>query len=535
MKGEIPSGTGSRRVLRACLSVLVAILLLPTLAAAAGLSPAERRGKQIYLEGKGRGAIMAFLRGAKIQAPGSAFPCINCHLGEGPGTREGGVQSADITFSTLSKEFPGVRPSGRTHPPYAEEGLRNAVLGGFDPGGNPLHEAHPRYEMTEADLADLVAYLKVLGRESVPGITDGEVRVGILLPERGPLAEAGNAVRGLLATYFEDVNGRGGLFRRRLTLVPVPFDPAQQGAAATAVKTPIESEDVFCFLGNLGIPPEDEAARLLSASQVPVLAPLLIAPEGGFGMDRGTFHIYASVRDQARVMVDFLAQEGKQQGQVLALLFASDPSGEAGAAGVREQAKRLSLPLATEISFAPGRLSAPDAVRRLEETSANTVLFFGPGGDALALLQEATRRNRHPMFLAPAPMVGGSLLAAPPSLTAAVYLASPVATPDPASRGMVEFSRLVGKAKVAGESRSFQLLAYAGAKLLEEGLRRAGRDVTRPRLVDALGSLREFPTGVTPPLTYTENRRAGAAGAAMFKLERDRNRLVPAAPWREPS
>ena len=512
----------------------VVLLLIPALVAAAGLSEAERRGKRIYLEGKGRGRIMAFLPGPKIQAPGSAFPCINCHLGEGPGTKEGGVQSADITYGTLSKEFPGVRPSGRDHPPYTEEGLKNAVVGGFDPGGNPLHEAHPRYEMGEADLADLTAYLKVLGREPVPGVSDTEVRVGILLPERGPLAEAGKGVRGLLAAYFEDVNARGGMYRRRLTLVPIHFDPANQGAAATAARARVESEDVFCFLGNLGLSTEDEATKLLSASKVPVIAPLLITPEGGFGMDRGTFHIYASVRDQARVMVDFLAQEGNKQRKVVALLFASDPSGEAGAAGVREQVKRLSLSLATEISFAPGRLSAPDVVRRFAEKAADTVLFFGPGGDAVAFLQEAERQSFHPMFLASAPMVGGSLLTAPPGLTTAVYLASPVATPDPASREMVEFSRLANKARLPGESRSFQLLAYAGAKLLEEGLRRAGRDVTRPRLVDALGSLWEFPTGVTPPLTYNENRRAGAIGASIFRLDGEKRRLTPTAPWREP-
>jgi ABC-type branched-subunit amino acid transport system substrate-binding protein len=152
----------------------------------------------------------------------------------------------------------------------------------------------------------------------------------------------------------------------------------------------------------------------------------------------------------------------------------------------------------------------------------------------MAFLEEAARQRWHPVFLAPAPMVGGSLFTVPPTVAKEVYLASPVATPDPTSPGMAEFSRLVQKATVPGEHRSFQLMAYAGGKLLEEGLRRAGRDVTRARLVDHLGALREFPTGVTPPLTYNENRRVGALGAAIFKLDGERKRLTPAAPWREP-
>ncbi|HSB73903.1 MAG TPA: ABC transporter substrate-binding protein [Candidatus Methylomirabilis sp.] len=510
------------------------LLLIPLLAAAAGLSAAERRGKRIYAEGKGRKPITAFLAGSGLKAPGSAFACANCHLGEGAGTKEGGVQSADITFATLSADLPGVRRSGRAHPPYTEEGLRNAVLGGFDPGGNTLHEAHPRYEISEGDLADLVAYLKVLGREPVPGITEGEVRVAMLLPEQGPLAEAGKSVRALVAASFEEMNARGGLFRRRLSLVPIFFDPAKQAAVVAAVKGPLELEDVFCFLANLGVPPEDKALQRLSAEKVPVIAPLLIALEGGYGTDRTTFHIYASVRDQARVMVDFLGQELGDATRRVALLYASDGAGEAGAAGAREQAKTDALALVAEVSFTAGKLAAPETVRRLKSASAGAVLFFGPGGDAVTFLQEAERQRWHPVFLAPAPMVGASLFAASPAPANAVYLASPVATPDPTSPGMAEFSRLVKKAAVPGEHRSFQLMAYAGAKLLEEGLRRAGRDVTRARLVENLGTLMAFPTGVTPPLSYNENRRVGALGAAIFKLDGDKKSLVPAAPWREP-
>jgi hypothetical protein len=67
-----------------------------------------------------------------------------------------------------------------------------------------------------------------------------------------------------------------------------------------------------------------------------------------------------------------------------------------------------------------------------------------------------------------------------------------------------------------------------------EGLRRAGRDVTRERLVGAVGSLWEFSTEVTPPLSYHSNRRVGASGAAVLKLDPGARALVPAAPWREP-
>lgn len=514
--------------------IVTLVLLVPLAAAAAGLTPAERRGKQIYHQGSGRGAIVAFLAGPGVAAPGASFPCSNCHLPEGSGTREAGVRSADITFATLSKEFRGTRPSGRAHPPYTEEGLKVAILGGRDPAGRRLHDAHPRYEMPESDLEDLVAYLKILGREPVPGISDDEVRVGTLLPDRGPLAAAGQSVEALLAAHFAAVNARGGVFRRRLTLVPARFDPTTPGAAVAAARARIEAEDVFGFLANLGIPTEDAATAALSAARVPVIAPLLVVPQAGYDGDPSTFHVYASIHDQARVLVDSLAEEHGARPRRAALLHASDTAGQAGAAGVRDQMRRRALAPAAELSFAPGALEPREAVRRMREASADAVLFFGPGGDALRFLTEADSRDWRPRFLAPVSMVAGSLAAAPARATAAARLASPAWRPDDGGHGALEFARLPAAARAPASHRPFQLLAYAGARLLHEGLLRSGRDVTRAKLVDSLSRLWEFRTGVTPPLTYNENRRVGTIGATILKHEQDTRQWVPAAPWREP-
>ncbi|MHC4089362.1 MAG: ABC transporter substrate-binding protein [Planctomycetota bacterium] len=517
------------------LAVLIAALVLAVPAlATAGLSEAQRRGKRIYTEGQGRAPISAYLPGARLEVPATAVPCVGCHLADGSGQREGGVQSADIRFTTLSKDLPGVRLSGRAHPPYTEEGLMMAVLAGKDPAGNVLHEAHPHYDLEHEDLKDLLAYLTILGREPIPGVSQTDIRIGMLLPETGPLAEAGVEVRALLAGYFAEVNGRGGLFRRTLTLAPVVFDPERPGAAAEAVQRVVEQENVFCFLANLGLPPEDEATRVLAAAQMPVIAPLLIASAGGYGTDLYTFHIYASIRDQARVMVDFLAEPRPTPISRVALVYASEPSSESGADGAREQLEGSALTLVEAVSFAPGGLMAPEVVARLQRHAVDAVLYFGSGADAVGLLGAAGRQGWRPLVLAPATMVGGSMLALSPDVAASVYLTAPMARPDAASPEMAMFRHLIQTYNVPGRHRSFQLLAYAGARLLEEGLKRSGRTVTRERLVEALGSLWNFATGVTPPLSYHQNRRVGAIGASILKVDVVAKRLIPATPWREP-
>lgn len=510
------------------------LLLLPSLSGAAGLTAAQERGRRIYHEGKGRKKISAVLLGPGIKAPGQSFPCVSCHLPGGLGQLEGGVQSADITWSTLTKEYSGKRLSGRPHPPYDEESVMTAITSGMDPAGNELDEAHPRYEMEREDLEDLLAYIKILGREPVPGVTEDQVRVGILLPGRGPLAETGREVRTLLEGFFADVNERGALYRRALILVPASFDPSKAGDDLAAARELVTRGEVFCFLANLGVPTDGEAAKFLAGEKVPVVAPLLAAPEGGFGTDRYTFHILSSVRDQARVMVDFLAEDLKMAGSPAGILYAADRHGEGGAAGVREQAKRHGLRIGAEIPFAPGELSPDKAVSRFRKEGVGAVLYFGGGRDAMAFAREAGRQGWSPVLLAPAQLVGNTLFSVPEEILGGVYLAVPFTPPPPDSRGMADLVRIGEKHGVARRHLAFQVVAYAGAKLLEDGLKRAGVSVTRERFVDAIENLWKYETDVTPPLTYSPNRRAGTAGAAMIRVDKTHREPVAAAPWREP-
>jgi hypothetical protein len=68
------------------------------------------------------------------------------------------------------------------------------------------------------------------------------------------------------------------------------------------------------------------------------------------------------------------------------------------------------------------------------------------------------------------------------------------------------------------EDRPSRRQALAAAKILVEALRRAGRDVTRERLIDALETLQDFRTGLIPPVSYSATRRIGSDGAWIVPL-----------------
>ncbi len=79
-----------------------------------------------------------------------------------------------------------------------------------------------------------------------------------------------------------------------------------------------------------------------------------------------------------------------------------------------------------------------------------------------------------------------------------------------------------------------QFATLDSAKILVEGLKRAGRDLSREKLVTAIEGFYDFDTGLTPAVSYGPNRRIGAMGAYVVSAVALRDPAVtPPAEWIE--
>ena len=112
-----------------------------------------------------------------------------------------------------------------------------------------------------------------------------------------------------------------------------------------------------------------------------------------------------------------------------------------------------------------------------------------------------------------------------------IFLAFPTVPADITPAGVAEFRALREKYKFAPRHTAAQLSAFAAAKIFVEGLQRAGRDLSREKLITALEGLYDFETGVTPRLTFGPNRRVGAAGAYVVTIDPEKKEFAPASGW----
>ncbi|HEV2882623.1 MAG TPA: ABC transporter substrate-binding protein [Pyrinomonadaceae bacterium] len=499
------------------------------------LTPEEKRGKQIYLRGTSASGreITAYLGEASLEVPGSAITCAGCHGADGQGKPEGGVTPSNLTWAALTKPSGVVHASGRKHPPYTERTLELALTRGLDPAGNRLLNVMPRYQMTREDMNDLIAYIKRLGTDRDPGVTETSIRIGMLVPAKGALAEMGQAIKSIIAAYFEEVNSQGGIYNRKIEL---KFAETGDTAAATSanVSRLINDEQIFALSGAMIAGADREVATLAQNSEVPLVGPFTLYPPVTASVNRQVFYLLSGIEDQARALVLFAAQkfaDNKTTPARAAIVYQESELNAGVASGIEEEIKKAGWSAPVHVKYARGKFNAGTIAQELSARGVNAVFLVGGSEDLRAFLLAAEKSNWTPALYLPGALSGKDILDVPRAFNGKLFLSFPSVPSDIKPAALENLRSLAAKYKLPQGHLAAQISAYVSAQLLVEGLKRAGRDLSREKLITALEGLYEYDTGLTPPLTYGPNRRVGAAGAHIVTVDTEKKQFVPASGW----
>jgi ABC-type branched-subunit amino acid transport system substrate-binding protein len=503
-----------------------------TVLAQDALTPAESRGKQIYVQGKSASSreILAYLGASSIEVPGSALPCANCHGLDGRGKPEGGVNPSDLRWESLTKPYGLANANGRKHPPYTERALELAITRGTDPAGNKLPVVMPRYQMSPEDLSDLIVYLKRLGKYLDPGISEGKIVIGTALPSRGPLAEMGQAVKAVTIAYFDELNSQGGIYNRKFE---VKFAETGDTPAATRanVERLIKEEKIFAMTAAFIAGSEKEIVPLMAQQEVPLIGPLTLYPQTDFPLNRQVFYLLSGIDGQARAMIHFAAKKPELRAQHFSVVFHQSEINLRIVSAIKDQSKSDGLSEPQALDYAAGRFDVAETIKQLRQTSSEFVVFLGASEDALTFMTAADKSHWYPTIFFPSAGGGKEIFGAPIGFNGKLFFSFPTSPADQSVEGMKEFRALVDKYKLPTHHVAAQISAYSAAKILVEALKRTGKDVSREKLIQALEGLYEYRTGLTPAITYGPNRRVGAMGAYIVAVDLNEKQFVPASGW----
>ena len=502
----------------------LAALLLVLLAGNAWCDD-QAAGRRLYLEGitPSGEPLRALVGFGQTPLSGQAVACGNCHGADGKGRAEGGVLPLEVGWEELAKPYGHSHPGGRKHGPFTETSFLRAVNEGLDPAGNRLDWSMPRYALSRSEAQALIAHLKRLREERAPGVGEATLRIGTVLPDGARMAAA-PAMRAALAAYVETVNRAGGIHQRRLQLV-VASEYAQARERFTA-------EPVFALLSPVEAGRPGQLGAFIQREKLPTVGPFAAAPGPGSEGEPLVFRVLPGLPEEAAVLVDFAARRAgsKLRGAIIASGAAADE--QAAQAAARRCAARRCGEL-SRIGWYATRFDAAAVVRKLKAEGRAQLFFFGADGDFGRLIDDAGRAadaSWRPVIHAPSALAR-TALAARERFPGELFVAFSASPAGRSKTGAQAWQALRQEFGLDSHYEAAQMAALAAANVLVEGLRRAGRELSRERFVQALESLNNYdPGGFGPPVSFGPDRRTGALGAYVVALDRERG-LVPASGW----
>ena len=511
-------------------------------------------GGSIYLRGTfADGVPVRAQRDQNVSLEGAQAACVNCHRRSGLGSIEGVITFPPIAgpylFAAHGESLerlgvPFVDAERINHEAYTEASLARAIRDGTGANGKPLNYLMPRYQLDDAAMSDLIAYLKGLNVRAAPGVTPRELHFAtIITPDADPVKRSG--MLAVMEQYFADKNNAVDrtkaptLFSSHVTMFRVErrwklHVWELSGAPATweeQLRKHLAAEPVFAVISGLGGRNWAPVQRFCEQQALPCLFPNVEAPSGDDG-DFYTIYFSRGVLLEAQLIYSDLQEQSPRPHRIVQVYRAEDV-GAAAADALAKQSRSAALTIvnhALKAHSAPGELAG--ALRAVAPDDA-LVLWLRPPD--LAALKSIPPPTQHVWVsgemgeLETAPL--------PPAWRGATRMAYPVDLPN-LRVVRVDFAlSWFRMRKIPVVEPRVQADTYLACGLVSETLNHITDAFVRDYLIERVEMALDHRalTGYYPRLTLAPGQRFASKGGYMVRFTGpDGTKLTPLGEWTTP-
>jgi branched-chain amino acid transport system substrate-binding protein len=302
-------------------------------------------------------------------------------------------------------------------------------------------------------------------------------------PFTGPAAQLGIQFHQGARLCFEQLNAHGGLNRRPIELVRL--DDGYEPDRCVENTRKLLADDPLALFGYIGTPTSLAALPLATAAKAPFFAPFTGAMGLRQPLNRYAFHVRASYNDETALIVRQLTSLGLNR---IAVFWQNDAYGKAGLDGVELALAAQNLKPVAQATVERNTVNVAQAVKTLVAARPDAVVQISAYKACAAFIRAARAAGYGGTFYNVS-FVGTQALADELGKDGAgVVVSQVVPSPYSPARPVVrEFIEAVKKGGADYHANFSSMEGYLAAKVMVEGLRRAGGGKpTRDGLVAAL-------------------------------------------------
>lgn len=360
--------------------------------------------------------------------------------------------------------------------------------------------------------------------EKSPGITADEIKLGATMPLTGSAAAGGLGVSAGARAYYGMINAAQGIKGRKLNYI-VRDDEYKPATAQQQMRALVQRDGVFAIAGGEGTPNFLAVAPLLEREKVPAIGPYAPSSELGTMKTPHIFMTAVTYVTEFAIMTKHVMQTAHPTS--LSLVGVQGNVGDDAKAGMEQGTGNPAVKI-TYIPEVPGTPDFTPIATQLRDAAAPWTFLILTNADTGQLLQAMQRIGYKPQTAAWPGMDDPDYLKAFASVSQGMIVAeetAPLDSADPAVRKFVaDFTKLAGHAP-----SKFEELGWSQAQLVVKALQDA-KALTRSCLMEALENLKDFETGLLPPITFGPDRRQGVNAVGLVEIRGDKT--VEVMPFR---
>jgi branched-chain amino acid transport system substrate-binding protein len=360
----------------------------------------------------------------------------------------------------------------------------------------------------------------VSAQPRTPGVTDTEVAIGVTGPLSGPAALYGNLGLAMDA-WARYVNDQGGIHGRKLRVVRMDdaFNPGRAVANLRELK-----DQTFLNLGMVGSAIANAAKDDMADWKFPVVFSYVnvqIWARQPREKLRYVFVAYPDYADETDFLVRYAAEHlGAKK---IAAFYQNDEWGKGAMEGVSRALRALGgkAALAAAVSYeVPDRELGTQALK-LKESGADTLILACLNTHAANLVKEMAKVGYRPRLMGSFTIgdhvIMYRLLG---ELWEGAYFNVLGATVgEPETKPLLDVL-LKYEPKLAGKEGT-ALAGASGMILAAEGMKRAGRSLTRESFVEGMEQIKDFTImGTSGPITFGPSRRHGLNAVRLMRARK---------------
>ncbi len=341
-------------------------------------------------------------------------------------------------------------------------------------------------------LTTLAALLSFPAFGQVPGVTAKSILLGQSAAFSGPAAQLGIQMNIGTKAYLDHINAQGGVYGRKIAL-KTRDDRYEANLCADATTKLIEEDKVFALISYVGTPTTAAAMPIITKARVPLVGPFTGAELLRTPVNRYIFNVRASYYDETEKIVDLLVSNGNTN---IAVFYQDDNYGLAGLKGVEIAMAKRNLKISALGKVERNTIKVEDAVKSINAARPGGVVMISAYTSVAEFVRQMKKAGSTVQFYNVS-FVGSKALAdALKDEGYGITISQVVPFPWSSSgvRVVKEYHEIMTKAGSTDFNFS-SLEGFIVGKVMVEGLRRAGKDLTRERLIAALESMNKVDLG----------------------------------------